>query len=568
MGNTPVHALPYPELTEPADVPLDIKELALAVDALIPTVPVIPPGGGGFVNIPVREVGMAGQNRAGRQLTPTDFTQLGLAAPLGLWNLGSTADASGNNRTLVNKGAVPFGAGINAAAASAAVFAGSTGQALYLDDVGVNDPLRIRTGSWGCWFRTAKRGVAQHLLGKNNALAVSSFSISIVAAGNLLQPFVTDGTNNPSFSGVTDVSDDRWHQVICTHDGTRMRMYLDGAIEMSGAASFTLNSVASAPLNIGSYGADGATAAGNPHYGRVDEAFITADVLTDEQVRLLYCAKLAHALGAVPGDVRIAVHRLRKGAPLLTTDFPSAPVRLHNFTAGALTDAGSGNVPLAPVGGGTIGPVAGADGSAAGGQSFAGAHTGLAATDAGLPAALTARSYGCWFKTTSVAPLGIMGWGTITTADVRIVIQGNIQSANAGDTITGPTANDGLWHQVVVVEDNAAGDGVKRKLYLDGRLVGGSTVMNAITLAGANRFRLGTNPDGTVPFVGQIDGAFVHPAALTVEQIQALYAKGAQDPGASTKDAGEHVERVDGNSLLASFPTLETQMTVDLGVAA
>src|SRR3954470_8865806 len=36
---------------------------------------------------PVLDVGIAGQIRAGRQLTAADFTNMGLAAPVGLWNL-------------------------------------------------------------------------------------------------------------------------------------------------------------------------------------------------------------------------------------------------------------------------------------------------------------------------------------------------------------------------------------------------------------------------------------------------------------------------------------------------
>jgi hypothetical protein len=76
----------------------------------------------------VRDVGEVGQLRAGRVLTPADFTRMGLAAPLGLWNLGDVTDASGAGRTLTNKGAVPFGPGIMGAATEAAVFAGRHGR--------------------------------------------------------------------------------------------------------------------------------------------------------------------------------------------------------------------------------------------------------------------------------------------------------------------------------------------------------------------------------------------------------------------------------------------------------
>ena len=56
----------------------------------------------------ILDVGISGQIRAGRQLTATDFTNMGLAAPVGLWNLSNLNDSSGNGRNLTNKGAVPF----------------------------------------------------------------------------------------------------------------------------------------------------------------------------------------------------------------------------------------------------------------------------------------------------------------------------------------------------------------------------------------------------------------------------------------------------------------------------
>lgn len=50
MGNTPINLLPYPELSEPADVPADIRELALALDPLlrpqlVSALPASPPDG-------------------------------------------------------------------------------------------------------------------------------------------------------------------------------------------------------------------------------------------------------------------------------------------------------------------------------------------------------------------------------------------------------------------------------------------------------------------------------------------------------------------------------------------
>jgi len=128
----------------------------------------------------VRDIGESNQIRAGRVLTAADFTNIGLAAPAGLWNLSNVNDSSGNARTLTNKGTVPFGPGIAGAATEAAIFAGSTAQALYIADTGAADPFRIKTGSWGAWFRTAKRGTNQFVLTKTGGTtATANFEMGI-----------------------------------------------------------------------------------------------------------------------------------------------------------------------------------------------------------------------------------------------------------------------------------------------------------------------------------------------------------------------------------------------------
>jgi concanavalin A-like lectin/glucanase superfamily protein len=567
---TPNLELPYPELTDTADVPRDVEALAMKLDALLGG----GSGGGGSSTLPlaaapVLDVGMVGQVRAGRQLSPGDFTSLGLSAPVGLWSLSDLANQGSDGRALTNLGAVPFGVGINGVASSCAVFAGSTGQALYIADAGAADPYRIRAGSVGCWFRTAKRGADQALVSKWQSPQLAW--LIEVNPSNAAQVYMsTTGTDFPNALGVSDVCDDRWHFVVGTFDGTALRCYVDGVLE---AATFVSGVIfpASTALNVGAQGASASTAAASPHYGRIDEAFIAGDVLTDVQVRLLYAAKLAHTLGAIPTAARLSVHRRRKGPAFAVADFTAQPVRLHNFTGGALSDQGSGGVAF--VNNGAAVSVAGADGTPNGAFNFAAAsNQSLSSTDAGLPGGLTARSYGCWFKTSNPGVSGSVAfaWGTVGTADARIsfAASGAVSSGSGADLITGPVATDGQWHLAITVEDNAAGDGVKRKFYVDGRLVGGSTVLNAITLAGANRFRVGAFADGTAPFTGQIDGAFVCAYAMTPAEILGLWAKGAQDAGGSPKNSGDHVERVDATSVLFIADTLESQHTVDLGVVA
>jgi hypothetical protein len=518
----------------------------------------------------ILDVGVSGQIRAGRQLTATDFTGLGLAQPIGLWNLSDLTNLGSDGRALVNKNAVTFAPGINGAAATAAQFRGASGTpandpALYIADSGAADPYRIRTGSWGCWFRSAKRALAgQTLVGKYSATAgQAGWVLQIDQTDKLNALISTTGSDAIAVLSASVVNDDRWHFAVATHDGTALRFYIDGALEASALCGLLF--ATSGPFNIGAYGADSGASAGSPHYGRVDEAFVTADVLSDDQVRQLYAAKLGHGLGVVPTGVRLNVHRRRKGAAFVVADFTTQPLRLHNFTGGSAADEGSNGVVLA--GANVTGGVAGPDGTP-NAVHFAGTGN-LSATDAGLPAALASRSYGCWFKTTTSAG-AMVTWGTFTTADARLIVSsGAIASQSGADGIAGPYVADGQWHFAVATEDNAAGDGVRRKLYLDGRLVGNSTVLNALTLAGANRFRIGVNQDGTSGFfTGQIDGAFVTGYAMDAAEVARLYAKGSQDLGASPKNPGDHVERVDATDVYFVGDTLDSQHTIDLGVTA
>jgi hypothetical protein len=372
-----------------------------------------------------------------------------------------------------------------------------------------------------------------------------------------------------SVVGVSVVTDDRWHFGVVTYDGTGLRLFVDGVLEGSTATGIGALLAGSAPLNIGGRATDAGTSNNLPHYGRIDEAFVTADVLTEDQIRSLYAARLAHTLGAQPKTVSLSVRRQRRGAALATTDFSTTPLHLYNYAGGSpATDQGSLGLPMS---GGAVYLGPGTDGTTNGSRGFIGG-LGDNATDAGLPTGLQSRSYGCWIKTANASGVpGVIGWGASNSSTAGAVVgttSGAIYSqSGAGDTITGPFVADGQWHHVVAVEDNTAGDGVKRKLYLDGRVIANSTVMNSIAPGGAGRFRVGAYPDATGGFTGQIDGVFVTGYAMTTDEVLRLYAKASQTMLASPKNSGDHVEAVDSGSVLVVADTLDAQHYIDLTLA-
>ncbi len=565
MGLTATHLLRYPELADAPNVPLDMAELAADLEAELGTR--IAAGA-------VLDTGQVGQRRAGRVLVPADFTDLGLAAPAGLWNLTDLTDASGNSRALSNKGSVPFGKGITGATTEAAVFAGSTAQALYRADEAA---LRIGMGSLGCWFRTGKRSTDQMLMSAWHPTVANRRFYLALTSGNLVAAAIgTEGTGSQqTATGTTDGADDRWHFAVMTNDGTMTRLYVDGVLEAS-LATGPMNVTAGAVFNIGAAYADGGTAAISPSYGRIDEAFLTPEVLTEDQIRLLMCVKLTHGATRTPRRAGVMVRRRRRGVVLAASDFTglglAQPKRIYNLSHATGPgdyggDLGSDGLNLTQVGSPAFG-IAGPDGKGQGAVNFDGATQYLHQSDTGLPSGTAARTLLAWFKTTlATGTPTIISYGGSGTDELLYVNAGAIYSRQASSTVF---AADGQWHFAALVGDNAAADGVKTKLYLDGRLVGGSTLLSAITLAGATAFRIGYRTNGTGFFAGQLARAVVSAEAPTPDQIAAIYAKGSQDLGLSPYNAGDYVERLDATGLyvLADRGTLEDQEQVELEVAA
>jgi hypothetical protein len=532
---------------------------------------------------PVLDVGQAGQIRAGRDLTAADFTTLlGISAPAGLFNLGGLANL-GTGNPLVNKGGVTFRPGIGGAPASAAAFAGTAqlNQALYVHDTGAgDDPFRIRTGSFGCWMRTTKRGTFQNLVTKLGGLGNYSYRLLVGNGDTLWATACINGAALPDVSGTTDICDDRWHFTVATFDGSLLRIYVDAALDATLPVSGSIFP-GSGPLNLGAAGADDGTSSSvsTPHFGAIDEAFVTRDVLDEDQIRLLYMTKIPHASPSTPVGAQLGVTRRRAGGALTTGDFPSPPVRLYGFGGSVVTgtafsspiaDAGTAATGLTVAAGG-VATAPGADGAAGGGAELAGTHSGLTSADTGLPAALAARSYGLWVKgLPRTADVGLISWGQASAnCDLRAdATTGRVRSVTVGDALPGPVVLDGTWHHLVVVEDNAAADGMKRKLYVDGRAVATSTTMASVTLPGGGSFRIGALAAAGSMFWGRLDEAFVCSVALSAEQVRALFQKAGATLAASPKDPNEHVEAADASSVYATFDALAPQDLVDLAVTA
>lgn len=510
------------------------------------------------VPIQVQDVGQSGQVSAGRDLVLADFATLASlpTVPVGLFNLGGLTNL-GTGGALTNKGSVGFTTGIGGAAASSAFFTNSTSQGLWIADTGAADPFRIKTGSVGCWFRTWTRTGLQALISKVRTSAagyILSTSNGVAGTGSFAI-YDAAGAVIGEAAGATPVLDGRWHHMVGTFDGTTLRLYVDGA--QDGISSSSLSGAilhGAFPFNIGAFGADAGTAGTSPAGGPIDEAFVTTDVLTIDQVRLLYAAEIAHGYGRAPSRGTLAIRRARRGAPIVTADLPSTPLRNYNFTSGALTDAGSNNVALTVSG--AAAPGAGADGTPGGGYAFPGSAAAyLVCSDAGLPSGTSARSLVCWVKTIQGVNSGtILAYGNSGAEQILLCSGGVLTVVEGGVTYPGVWISDGNWHHVALTVDPSATDLNLRKLYVDGRLVMSSTTaVGSITLAGAAGFRLGANTAGAVLLQGSIDGVIVHSVALTHDQVVKLYNKPAQLLGQSPIDATQYIEAMDDTNVYVAL---------------
>lgn len=514
--------------------------------------------------------GIAGQTAAGHDLTVADFTNLGLSQPAGLFNLASTTNL-GTGSALTNKNAIAFtGTGIEGVANTAGLFTGSTTKGLYIADTGASDPFRIRTGSWGCWFKTS--APTNPLIYKYSA-AARSYSISINSSGILNSDINFSTGNGLSLTcyGSQIVTDDLWHHGVATWDGSVLSVYLDGKLEgrrsVTGSVGGLLQAAAN-PVNIGSWGMDASNNAGAGFNGLIDEAFITADVLSEDQIRILYAAKLNHGLPTTPKTATTAIRRYRMGASLTTSDFSASPRRLYNFVNGGLTDSGLDNATLTNNNSAAV--TSCADGTASGAYHFASASSQyLSATDTGLPSGTNNSTMGCWFKSNTGAAQHLLTYGTsVNRRTLYIASTGQLSTYDGGINLASPqsVAAGADWHFAAYVIDTTANDGYKQKLYLDGKLISSSTTqVVSTTLAGAAGFKIGSHPNGSQEFLnGSVDSVFVTDYAMTAEELFKIYSKGSQSLGVSVKNAGDHIERIDATSAYVIADNIGPQNQIDI----
>ena len=106
---------------------------------------------------------------------------------------------------------------------------------------------------------------------------------------------------------------------------------------------------------------------------------------------------------------------------------------------------------------------------------------------------------------------------------IKSIVFGYAGGSPARSDNDGGTVADGQWHFAALTN----GDGIHR-LYLDGELVGEAT--HGISQTGWHTLFIGNSPDPAGPFTGDLSDVLIYERALSVTELDALYADAQQLP--------------------------------------
>jgi len=126
-----------------------------------------------------------------------------------------------------------------------------------------------------------------------------------------------------------------------------------------------------------------------------------------------------------------------------------------------------------------------------------------------------------WFNTSTSGDRKL--FSTNTSNPLQIFTGGQIRSCVTGCTPGGPDLADGTWHMGTTV-----GDATSTRTYVDNNITPAVT-QTASASAMNNAARIGRDQStGNFNFVGRIDDVRLYNRALSVAEIQSMYAAGAQ----------------------------------------
>ena len=222
----------------------------------------------------------------------TTYSQTVLAdSPLAYWRLGeasgtSAADASGNGRTGSYVASPTLGlAGALTGESNTAVGFNGSSQYVNVPYTAALNPAQFTVEGWA--FITGGQGTHRSLVTSRNYSTNNARGFVIYAAADNTWQFWTGVGSGWGIVYGPPVTLNQWTHLVGTHDGTTMRLYVNGALIGATPSGYVQNT--QRPLRI----ASGATEKASPQFylpGRVDEAAVYGSALSATRVQAHFAA--------------------------------------------------------------------------------------------------------------------------------------------------------------------------------------------------------------------------------------------------------------------------------------
>src|SRR3989344_1540019 len=151
----------------------------------------------------------------------------------------------------------------------------------YINIPATND-LDVQNLTISLWFNTTNRDIAvAYIFEKGNS---STQYLLFLFAGSLyFRTINATGNSNDLSTSMAGVSNNNWHHLIATYNGTHKAVYIDGLLNSTGIYSDTLATGLNTGATIGSHPAGGFN-----FNGRMDELMIFNRSLSAQQIASIY----------------------------------------------------------------------------------------------------------------------------------------------------------------------------------------------------------------------------------------------------------------------------------------
>ncbi len=431
---------------------------------------------------------------------------------VGYWKLDeNTGTSAGDTSTGGNTGTLTNGPTWTTGRIGSALSFDGTNDYVTMGDIAAAEGGTQVTAA--AWVKQNGTTNEKHILDKGGCTGGSTNSWELMVISG--EPAFYIPAFGGSATGVgLNVSDNAWHHLVGTYDGTTIRIYSDGSLVGTQAASVTLGNDSSA-VEIGGNCNGGGSCGGSCYWnGQVDEARVYDRALSGDEIRQLY--NLSAPTGT---DTGLKGYWSFNGLDMNGT---TALDRSGAGNDGTLTNG-------AVVGRGKLGQAVQFDGT----NDYVNAGSASAIDDM---TQLTA----CVWVNASVAPTSYGDLvGKVTTTGWAFEVYNSGSGINPaffrdfstqdGNWIASSTILDtGTWYHLCATY-NKSSTANDPALYVNGTSVtiteSSTPIGTAVTDAAAS-LEMGS-VDGTIDqYTGKLDEVRVYNRILSSSEIQALYNSG------------------------------------------